>query len=58
VSDLDIDPDSNGLADLDPDWEYGLGFGPRQAKIVLQKRKEIRNMCEEFSIGLEASPGA
>jgi hypothetical protein len=59
VSDLDLDPDSNGLADPDPDWECGLGSGPRQAKIVPKKRKELRNfLFEEISVGLEASPGA
>ncbi len=44
--------------DLDPDWEYGFGSGPRQAKIVPKKERINKFMFEEISVGLEASPGA
>jgi hypothetical protein len=50
-----LDPDSK--KSVYTDFEFGCGSG--QAKTVPRKRRKRRYfMFEEFSVGLQASPGA
>ncbi len=49
----ELNPDSNVLSEPDPYWESRSGSVSRQAKIVPQKSKKLRNfMFEEFPVDL------